>query len=234
MNADGIPSANRLLASLPATEYAALAPHLRSIEVDAGQTLVDQDEPIQQLYFPLNAAISILTVLDSGDVHEHVMVGNDGMVGFPALLGEGLSPFRALVQVAGTTLVLPANDARTQTTAFEGLRRLAARYSITMLRLTGQAASCASSHLVEERIARALLRMQDLTGHGEIPITHEFLALLLGVQRQTVTLAAGKLQREGLIRYGRGQISVVNREGLLAATCECYGAMRRAQERLFD
>jgi CRP-like cAMP-binding protein len=87
---------------------------------------------------------------------------------------------------------------------------------------------------VEERIARSLLRMQDLTGQDEIPTTHEFLALLLGVQRQTVTLAAGKLQREGLIRYGRGHITIVNREGLKAASCECYRAMRRAQQRLFD
>ncbi len=234
MNSDAPRNYQRLLASLAAAEYAALKPHLRLIEVDAGQTLVDQDEPIGQLYFPLTAAISLLTVLDSGNVHEHVMVGNDGMVGFPVLLGEGLSPYRALVQVSGTALALATDDLRTRDAAFEGLTRLAGRYSIMMLRLTGQGAACAASHLVEERVARALLRIVDLTEHREIPITHEFLALLLGVQRQTVTLAAGKLQREGLIRYSRGSITVVDRDRLEGATCECYSSMRRAQERLFD
>jgi CRP-like cAMP-binding protein len=222
------------MASLSVVEYSALEPHLRLVEVDAGQTLVDQDEPIEQLIFPLTAAVSLLTVLDSGDVHEHVMVGNDGMVGFPVLLGEGLSPYRALVQISGQVATLNADQARSQVVVLDGLTKLAARYSIMMLRLAGQAAACAASHLVEERIARALLRFMDLTEQSEIPITHEFLALLLGVQRQTVTLAAGKLQREGMIRYGRGNITIVDREALEAATCECYGAMRRAQQRLFD
>jgi CRP-like cAMP-binding protein len=227
--------ANRLLASLAAAEFAVLEPHLRLLHVDAGQTLMDQDEPIRQLLFPLTAAVSMLTVLDSGDVHEHVIIGNDGMVGFPALLGEGVSPFRAIVQVPGETYVVAPAALRTHgATALEGLRRLAGRYSVTMLRLTGQAAACAASHLVEERIARSLIRMQDLSGRDEIPTTHEFLALLLGVQRQTVTLAAGKLQRQGLIRYGRGHITIVDRQGLESASCECYRAMRRAQERLFD
>jgi CRP-like cAMP-binding protein len=234
MKTDAVPSQNRLLSSLAASELEALAPYLRPLHVDAGQTLVDQDEPIHRLYFPLTAAISLLTVLDSGDVHEHVIVGNDGMVGFPALLGEGRSPFRGLVQVSGEALTLMPRELPARGVAFEGLRRLASRYAVMMLRLTGQAAACAASHLVEERIARSLLRMQDLTGQEEIPTTHEFLALLLGVQRQTVTLAAGKLQREGLIRYGRGHITIVNRDGLQAASCECYRAMHRAQEGLFD
>jgi len=234
MDAHEAQSPNRLLSHLSVAEYAALQPYLRVAQLDAGHTLLDQDEPIHQLFFPLTAAISLLTVLDSGDQHEHVMVGNDGMVGFPALLDEGLSPFRALVQVPGDTLVLAPAELPARGAAFEGLRKLASRYSVMMLRLTGQAAACAASHFVEERIARALLRMRDLTGKGEIPITHEFLALLLGVQRQTVTLAAGKLQREGLIRYGRGHITVIDRDGLERAACECYHAMRRAQERLFD
>jgi CRP-like cAMP-binding protein len=232
MNAQQSP--NRILASLSAGEYAALRPLLRPFEVDSGQTIIDQDEPIQQLIFPVSAAISLLTVLDSGEVHEHVMVGNEGMVGFPAVLGEGLSPYRGLVQVSGEVLTLGIEELEGDGEKFRGLAKLAARYSIMLLRLTGQAAACAATHLVEERVARTLLRIVDLRDHAEIPITHEFLALLLGVQRQTVTLAAGRLQREGIIRYGRGNITVVDRHRLEAATCECYGAMRRAQERLFD
>jgi CRP-like cAMP-binding protein len=232
MNAQQSP--NRVIASLSAGEYAALRPLLRTVELDSGQTIVDQDEPIHQLVFPLSAAVSLLTVLDSGEVHEHMMVGSEGMVGFPVLLGEGLSPYRGLVQVSGQALILSVEELRADVEKFMGLSRLASRYSIMMLRLTGQAAACAASHLVEERIARVLLRIVDLREHADIPITHEFLALLLGVQRQTVTLAAGKLQREGIIRYSRGNITVVHRQRLEAAACECYAAMRRAQARLFD
>lgn len=225
---------NRILRSLSAVEYAALQPQLRLVELDAGQTVVDQDEPVRQLIFPLTAAVSLLTVLDSGDVHEHVMVASEGMVGFSALLGEGLSPYRGLVQVSGEALTLGIEESRRHRATFDGLSRLASRYSVMLLRLTGQAAACAAAHRVEERVARALLRLVDCTADRDIPITHEFLALLLGVQRQTVTLAAGRLQREGLIRYGRGNITVIDRDGLEAAACECYRAMRRAQERLFD
>jgi len=236
MTSERGPVANRLLASLAAPEYNMLQPHLRLLHLEVGQTVADQDEPIRQLHFPISAAISMLTVLRSGDVHEHVIIGNDGAVGFPALLGDGRSPFRAIVQVAGDALVLPLTSplAPVQATGLPGLRSLAARYAITMLRLTGQAATCAASHLVEQRVARSLLRMQDLHGGGDIPTTHEFLALLLGVQRQTVTLAAGRLQRQGLIRYGRGRVTILDRGGLEAASCECYRAMVVAQERMFD
>lgn len=232
MDLDGRPRQNRLLASLAEADRRALEAHLRPVSFEAGFTLVDQDERIDQIVFPLTAAVSLLTVLDSGDAHEHVMVGRDGMVGFPALLEDGLSPFRALVQVPGEALVLPR--AELQGRALAGLRQLAARYSVMLLRLAGQAAACSARHLVEQRVARGLLRLEDLTGRDAIPITHEFLALLLGVQRQTVTLAAGRLQRAGLLQYARGRIVIVDREGLERASCECYYAMRRAEDRLFD
>lgn len=223
---------NRILASFAVDDARAIEGHFRVVAVDAGTTLMEQDEVIGQLIFPLTAAVSLLTVLDSGKVHEHVMVGHDGMVGFASLLGEPRMPFRALVQVPGEVALLRPSDVPPE--AIPALRDAAARYAVMMLRLAGQAAACASAHLVEERVARALLRLEDLTGRSDIPITHEFIALLLGVQRQTVTLAAGKLQRDGLIRYGRGHIAIVDRDGLAAASCECYRVMRRALEHLFD
>ncbi|MGE0227954.1 MAG: Crp/Fnr family transcriptional regulator [Dehalococcoidia bacterium] len=223
---------NRLLASLGAADLEALQPHLRLVDLEAGVTLLDQDDHIDQLFFPITAAVSLLTVLDSGDAHEHVMVGREGMVGFPALLDDGLTPFRALVQVPGEALLLPRSEVHGPAAA--GLRRLATRYAVMLLRLTGQAAACSANHVVEERIARCLLRLEDLTGTDSIAITHEFIALLLGVQRQTVTIAAGRLQRAGLVQYARGRIAIVDRDGLERASCECYRAMRRAEERLFD
>lgn len=223
---------NRLLASLGEADRRAIEPQLRPVSFDGGVTLMDQDERIDQIVFPVTAAVSLLTVLDSGDAHEHVMVGRDGMVGFATLLEDGVSPFRALVQVPGEAFVLPAGDL--PDSAIPGLRHVAARYSVMLLRLAGQAAACAARHVVEQRVARGLLRLEDLTGRDAIPITHEFLALLLGVQRQTVTIAAGRLQRAGLVQYARGRISIVDRDGLERVSCECYRAMRRAEDRLFD
>lgn len=223
---------NLILGGLPAPSARELDRYLRVVQLEAGTTLVEQDEPITQFVFPFSAAISLLTVLDSGAVHEHIMVGHDGMIGFASLLGERLSPFRGLVQVSGEAAVLTLSDAPPNVLA--ALERVAGRYAVMMLRLTGQAATCSSHHLVEQRIARMLLRLDDVTGRPDLPITHEFVALLLGVQRQTVTLAAGKLQKDGLIRYGRGQITIVDRPGLEAASCECYRAMRRSMEWLFD
>ena len=162
------------------------------------------------------------------------MVGHDGMIGFPIILGEGRSLWRALVQMPGEVLALSADDLRAHGDALEGFRKLTARYALLMLRLTAQAAACAAMHRVEERTARALLRLQDEADAPDLPITQEFLALLLGVHRQTVTLAAGSLQRTGVIRYGRGHITILDRAGLEAAACECYEVMRRASERLFD
>ncbi len=225
---------NRLLDTLSRSEYEALQSSMRRIPRTPGQILLEQDEPIQHLYFPTSAVISLLTVLDSGDVREHVMIGRDGMIGFPIVLGESRSIWRSLVQMPGEILAVSTAELRAHGDIFEGLHKLTTRYALLMLRLTGQAAACAATHRVEERTARALLRLQDETEVDDLPITHEFLALLLGVHRQTVTLAAGSLQRTGLIRYGRGHITVLDRAGLEAATCECYGVMRRAVERLFD
>lgn len=232
MDRDGRLPENRLLATLGDAGRREVEPHLKLVSYEAGVTLIDQDEHIDRLVFPTTAAVSLLTVLDSGDAHEHVMVGRDGMVGFAALLDDGISPFRALVQVPGQALVLPRAELQGRTLA--GLRQLAARYSVMLLRLAGQAAACSARHLVEQRVARGLLRLEDITARDAIPITHEFLALLLGVQRQTVTLAAGRLQRAGLLQYARGRIVIVDREGLERASCECYRAMRRAEDRLFD
>ncbi|MBX7111872.1 MAG: Crp/Fnr family transcriptional regulator [Dehalococcoidia bacterium] len=232
MDENTAPRENRLLASLAEADLHALRSSLRPVTLDSGTTLFEQDERIDQLVFPLTAAVSLLTVLESGDAHEHVMVGRTGMVGFSALLEDGRSPFRALVQVPGQALVLPRADFHSA--AADGLRQLAARYSIMLLRLAGQAAACSANHRVEERVARSLLRLEDLTGRDAIPITQEFIALLLGVQRQTVTLAAGRLQRAGLVQYSRGRIVIVDRDGLEGASCECYLTMRRAEDRLFD
>ena len=222
MHEDGAGGSNRLLASLPAAADAHLRPRLEHVTLALKQVLSEPGEPIRHVYFPTTAVVSLLTVLDGGKALETATVGNEGMVGLPLFLGADRTPGRAVCQVAGAALRLPAASFRTAVAAGGPLHERLHRYTQALFTQVSQVVACNPVHVIEARCARWLLTTHDRVGADRFPLTQEFLSQMLGVRRATVTVAAGRLQRAGLIRYRRGVATVVDRPGLEAAACECY------------
>jgi CRP-like cAMP-binding protein len=226
------PSANRLLALLPAADFARLRPHLRFVQLDLKHVLLRAGQPVHSVYFPTTAEVCALTVMKNGSAIDVGTVGNEGMVGLSAALGVPMSPYLVLVQVAGDALRM---DARVFAQACEPdgpIRRVMFRYYSYFLFQVSQSAACNGLHSIEQRCCRWLLVTQDRVGMDAIPMTHEFLATMLGVRRVSVTLVLRPLQEQGLIRTGRGQITILDRERLEAAACECYRLVRIQYDRL--
>ena len=226
------PRANRLLAALPAGEYAALAPRLELVHLDALELIAGPGEPLPHAYFPLDGIISLVALDAGGGIVEVGTVGRDGMAGLPAVLGLPASPFQAMGQVRGRHARLPMADLLAAAAPGTALFALLLRYAQVFAVLGGQSAACNRLHPVEARCARWLLLTHDRAGADAFPLTHEVLGQMLGVRRPRVTIAAGLLQRAGLIRYRRGVITILDRAGLEAAACECYGVIRGEFARL--
>jgi CRP-like cAMP-binding protein len=213
---------NKLLAKVPADELKRLQPHLHEVRLEYMQVLSEPDESITQVYFPTRGVLSMVNEPDSGDIVEFATIGNEGMVGVPVLLGSNSMPSRVMVQVAGSGFQIESkrfSEILKQTPAFNA--RLM-RYVMALLNQVAQATSCNRLHEVQERCARWLLHTHDRVNGDSFMLTQEFLSQMLGVHRPTVTIAARMLQQAGLIRYTRGQIEVIDREGLEAAACSCY------------
>jgi CRP-like cAMP-binding protein len=213
---------NKLLAKVPADELKRLQPHLHEVRLEYMQVLSEPDESISQVYFPTRGVLSMVNEPDSGDIVEFATIGNEGMVGVPVLLGSNSMPSRVMVQVAGSGFQIESkrfSEILKQTPAFNA--RLM-RYVMALLNQVAQATSCNRLHEVQERCARWLLHTHDRVNGDSFMLTQEFLSQMLGVHRPTVTIAARMLQQAGLIRYTRGQIEVIDREGLEAAACSCY------------
>jgi len=213
---------NKLLAKVPADELKRLQTHLHEVRLEYMQVLSEPDESITQVYFPTRGVLSMVNEPDSGDIVEFATIGNEGMVGVPVLLGSNSMPSRVMVQVAGSGFQIESkrfSEILKQTPAFNA--RLM-RYVMALLNQVAQATSCNRLHEVQERCARWLLHTHDRVNGDSFMLTQEFLSQMLGVHRPTVTIAARMLQQAGLIRYTRGQIEVIDREGLEAAACSCY------------
>ena len=224
---------NRLLAALPAEDLAALAPHLGPVSLAIGQVLAEPGEPLAHVYFPGTAIFSVINRMADGAAVEVGTVGNEGLVGLAALLEAEASESQTLAQIPGTAVRLPAAALVAAVEARPALRRLVHRYTQAYLTQVAQGAACNRLHGIEARCARWLLMTHDRVGGADaFPLTQEFLGVMLGVRRTGVTLAAGALQDAGLIRYRRGGIRVLDRAGLEAAACECYGVVRRQYDRL--
>jgi CRP-like cAMP-binding protein len=227
-------SANLLIAALPADAQQRLTEGLAPVDLRFGETLSEPNDRIRHVYFPVDSFISLITPGAGHAQLEIGLVGNEGMLGVPLLLGINVSPLRALVQGAGRAWRVDTARFQEAIESHSGLRTLLNRYLYVFLSQLMQTASCTRFHLVEARLARWLLMTRDRAHAKEFPITHEFLALMLGVRRVGVTTAAGALQRGKLIRYSRGHMTILDVRGLERAACACYAIDRKIYSQILD
>jgi len=217
---------NSLLAAIPRKEYRRLAAGLETVTLTFGEVLYEPGEPIRHVYFPNKSLVSLLTLADGHLALEVGLIGREGMVGIPLVLGHNVSPVRALVQGTGTAMRMPAAPFREEFGLSLQLQQELYRYIHTLMAQISQTAACNRFHVVEARLARWLLMTHDRVKSDQFRMTHEFLAHMLGVRRVGVTKAAQALQKRKLISYSRGDITVLDRDGLVAAACECYEVVK--------
>ncbi|HKV12154.1 MAG TPA: Crp/Fnr family transcriptional regulator [Thermoanaerobaculia bacterium] len=227
---------NRLLAVLPADVRRRFEPGLERVGFELKEVLYGNGKPLSHVYFPINSVISLLTVMENGDAIEVATVGNEGFVGVPALLGfsEMLGSAQALSQIPGESLRMGLEAFREALREEPALNLLLLRYANTFFLDVAQSTACNRLHSIDERCCRWLLNTHDRVSTDYIPLTQEFLAQMLGVRRASVNAVAGLLQRMGLIRYSRGRITILDREGLEKGACECYSVIRKEFERLLE
>jgi CRP-like cAMP-binding protein len=223
---------NRLLAALSPDDFALLAPALHPTNLELRQVLYAAHQPIGTAYFPECATVSMLAPLEEGRFMEVGLVGREGLVGLSVILGADSSATEAMVQMQGTALQVRSAELRRAFDASATLRGLLLRYSHAFHAQVAQTAACNGYHQLEERLARWLLMAHDRARTDEFPMTQEFMSLMLGVRRAGVSIAASILQKSGAIGYKHGCITVLDRSGLEAAACECYGTVRQQFERL--
>jgi CRP-like cAMP-binding protein len=226
-----VPSGNHLLASLPRKDRLHLIAGCEEVKLVLFDVLFDPGDRIRHVHFPITGFISLVTPIDTSMRLEVGLVGDEGMLGTPLLLGVATSPLQALVQGAGVSLRMDAAPFRRELGRSPALQLLLNRYLFVHMSQLAQTAGCTRFHLVEARLARWLLMTQDRARSNTFYITHEFLALMLGVRRAGVTRAATSLQRRRLIHYSRGNIVILDRPGLKAASCACYGTDRETYRR---
>jgi CRP-like cAMP-binding protein len=227
-------SGNRLLQRLPPEDRAALEPHLVPITFQAGQVFFEPDQPITHLHFVHSGAVSAVVVMESGLSIEALFVGREGMMGSLAVAAPARSLCRVIGQVAGTASRLEAGRARLLVAERPALASVLDAYRNHLVMELAQSTACNAVHRLSRRLAKWLLRCHDRVDTDELPLTQDLLSQMLGVQRTTVTQAAGELQRAGLIDYRRGRLQVLDRPGLERAACECYEAIRSREALLTD
>src|SRR5919107_5063205 len=219
---------NRLLAALPSADLARLWPRLEAVELPLRKVLHAPGKPIEAVYFPETGYVSMLAYMEDGDAAEVGMIGIDGMIGLPILLGADHDDIEAMVQSPGTALRMDATAFRDALEGVPAFRALLLRYALVHHGQVARTAACNGRHHTDQRLARWLLMAHDRARGDQFPMTHEFLSMMLGVGRAGITLAAGQLQKAGHIHYQRGCIEIVDRRGLESAAFECYGIVRRA------
>ena len=217
------PPANHLLAALPSEVFDRIVPSLDVVPLALKQFVHKPGERIRDIYFPGGGFISIVTVLNDGSMIEVATVGREGMIGVSAVLNGDPSPAAAMVQAEiATCYRMPADVFREEIDRRNSFHHLMTRYSQALHGVIMQSTACNAVHSVEQRLARWLLLAHDRVGKNEFPMTQEFIAMMLGASRPTVTVVASTLQKAGLITYHRGLLKIVNREKLESASCECY------------
>ena len=225
---------NHILSAIPSQEWDSLAPHFEKIDLPLAHVLVPEGEAFRKVYFPLDCVISTVAIFESGASVEMSTVGREGMLPVLSLVGGNISPAQQVVQIAGSVVSIPYEvfcSIRRESVAFNLLLNA---YAQAFLEKTLRSVACNAVHTVEERAARWLLLCHDQVGRDTFPLTQEFFAAFLGVARPTVTIVSRKLRRAGYIHYRRGCLSVVDREGLENASCECYAIVRRYYDEAFS
>jgi CRP-like cAMP-binding protein len=223
---------NHLLAALPSNERIWMMSRLERVELTLRQVLQRPGQQVTAVYFPETGWISMINLLADGGASEVGHVGREGMAGLPLLFGADTSAVESLVQAPGTALRMGAEAFRNALEHCPVFRTLLLRYALAFNDEVAQTAACNGRHVLEQRLARWMLMAHDRTEGDEVPMTQEFLAIMLCVQRPGVSIAMGRLQGGGHIRTGRGSITVMDRPGLEKAACECYGTVRRRFEEL--
>ena len=227
------PRKNRLLAALPADEWARWLPALEPVDMPLGDVLYESGMAMTHVYFPTTSIVSLLYVMEDGASAEIAVVGNEGIVGISLFMGGETTPSRSVVQSAGEGFRMRGQLLKDEFSRSGPVLHLLLRYTQSLITQMAQTAVCNRHHSLDQQLCRWLLLSLDRLQASELVMTQELIANMLGVRREGVTEAAGKLQAEGLIRYSRGHIRVLDREGLEARACECYGVVRRETDRLF-
>lgn len=224
---------NRLLAFLPAEEFEMIRPDLRTIPMKLRQVLLRADDPICEIYFPNGGVASVTSVTQDGSTVEVATIGNEGLVGMDAFLGGEIAAGETVIQVSDTSLeVLPLESFRRAIDRRGAFFEAVQRYAQGFIKQIMQSTACMALHPVQERCCRWLLMTHDRAGQDTFHLSHEFLATMLGSTRPTVTVVAGTLQKAGIIRYVHGQMTILDRESLESASCECYALVRAHFDRL--
>jgi len=226
------PHQNHLLDALPAADYARVAPHLELVPMRLGEVLYEPGIKLRHVYFPTTSIVSLLYVMENGASAEIAVVGNEGMLGVSLFMGGDTTPSRAVVQSAGHGFRLKADLLKTEFGRFGPTMQLLLRYTQALITQMAQTAVCNRHHSVDQQLCRWLLLSLDRLRSNELSMTQQLIANMLGVRREGVTEAAGKLQDAGLISYRRGKIKVLDRAGLEKRTCECYQVVKREYDRL--
>jgi CRP-like cAMP-binding protein len=225
---------NRLLSSLPRSEYERLSLFLKPVVLTFGEVLYEPGEIIRHVYFPNDSIISLLSTMSQRSTLEVGMVGNEGMAGLSVFMGVDVSSTRAIVQGAGSAMRMTSSAVRTEANRLGALHRLLHRYTHSRMTQTAQSSACNRFHSVDARLARWLMMTSDRMGTDEFRLTQEFMSNMLGVRREGVNKAAGALQSAKLIRYSRGTLTVLNRRRLQENACQCYGIIKAESDQYLN
>jgi CRP-like cAMP-binding protein len=224
---EGKPVSNKLLLSIADSDYSSLRPHLESVSLPSRLVLHEAGEKLEFVYFPNRGLISLVVVMKDGKTAEAGIVGNEGFTGILAAVGLNRSPLQAVVQITGNGFRVKVRALQNTLESAPRLQWMLSRYAAIRSMQVAQTAACNRLHDIGQRLARWLLMTQDRVDSESLPITHDFLATMLGTDRPSVSLAAGVLQRKELIEYTRGAVKIVNRKKLEHSACECYGVIRQ-------
>jgi CRP-like cAMP-binding protein len=226
--------ANRLLAHLPGEDLDLLRPHMERVQLAHGDRIIEPHVPIKDIYFPLNCLLSMVTTMEDGATIESGSIGREGLSGAPVMLDASETTMPTFVQIPGEAIRIKAAIVKEGYERGGALKKIINRYIHTAIIVGSQSVACNRLHHIDARLARWLLMSSDGVGSEEVNLTHEYLAMMLGVRRAGVSEAAAKLQERNLISYNRGNVSILDRRNLEATACECYHVVRAEYQRLFS
>ncbi len=224
---------NRLLSAPPPADYKRLAPHFETLYLERKHVAFEANQPIEYAYFPLTGMASVVTLMKDGKAVEAATIGNEGMIGLPLFLGVNVTPSRAFTQLAGDSIRIKADPFQREVRRQGSLAKLLQVYTQASIIQISQGVACNGIHSIYQRTARWLLMTHDRVAAQKFQLSQEFIGTMLGVRRANVSEVASKLQKAGFTRYSRGIMEIVDRAGLAAASCECYGVIQHEFDQLF-